>query len=80
VNADGAATWALTARVCVHEDDLGIMFDVLSWLLRHATTRGWAGYLRETASQEVHHIVRGAEGFEVLQAQTGAPRTRVSWV
>ena len=75
---EGRIPWALTVRTCVHDDDFGITMDVVAWVLRRATTRGWAGFVRSSASESVHHIFCHADAFELVEAQPGETLTRVS--
>lgn len=77
-DADGGEPWALTVRTCVHEDDFGIMMEVVEWLLRYATTRGWAGYVRDSGSGRFQHLVCHEDGFELADVRVGGERKRVA--
>lgn len=79
VLADGSTPWALTVRTCVHEDDFGIQMDVMTWLLRRTLTEGWVGYLRSSASDSVHHVIRHETGFEIVDTSSGRTWIRVPW-
>lgn len=79
VLADGDVPWALTVRTCIHEDDFGIQMDVMTWLLRHTLTEGWVGYLRGSASDSVHHVIRHEKGFEIVDTSSGRTWIQVPW-
>ncbi|MDQ1012966.1 hypothetical protein QFZ82_007451 [Streptomyces sp. V4I23] len=79
VNVDGRAPWALTLRSCVHEDDFGIVMDVVAWLLRQATTDGWVGLVRSSATETSHHIIRHPGGFELIEMRPAGKWAQVSW-
>nr|WTB32299.1 hypothetical protein OG781_24995 [Streptomyces sp. NBC_00830] len=79
VLADGSTPWALTVRTCVHEDDFGIQMDVVTWLLRHTMTEGWVGYLRDSASGSVRHLIRHESGFDIVDISSGRTRIQVPW-
>ncbi|WP_354637562.1 hypothetical protein [Kitasatospora camelliae] len=70
VYPDGGTPWALTVRVCIHEDEFGMAMEVVEWLLRLATTEGWVGFLRYSGSDEVQHLVRHRDGFDLLDVRT----------
>lgn len=38
--ADGSTPWALTVRTCVHEDEFGMVMEVVAWVLALASSRG----------------------------------------
>ncbi|MGW1138371.1 hypothetical protein [Streptomyces zhihengii] len=71
--ADGGEPWALTVRSCVHEDDFGVTMDVVGWLLRHATTEGWVGFIRDSGLGTVRHLVRHADGFDLVDVRPAGP-------
>ncbi|MEV6399319.1 hypothetical protein AB0M39_31785 [Streptomyces sp. NPDC051907] len=75
----GGAPWALTVRTCVHEDEFGVVMEVVEWLLRQATTVGWVGFVRSSASDDAHHVVRHHDGFELVEVQTAGRWGQVSW-
>ncbi|GAA1125175.1 hypothetical protein GCM10009663_74900 [Kitasatospora arboriphila] len=56
-----------------------MMTEVVEWILRRATTRGWAGFLRHSASDEVRHLVRHENGFDVVDTRTPRRDIRVPW-
>lgn len=76
---EGGAPWALTVRTCVHEDEFGVVMEVVEWLLRQATTEGWVGYVRDTATEEVQHVVRHHAGFDLVDVRTAEKRFRITW-
>ncbi|MFF4037952.1 hypothetical protein [Streptomyces sp. NPDC001816] len=78
-NADGGVPWALTARVCIHEDEFGVLMEVLEWVLREAVTEGWAGFLRNSGTEEVQHIVRSRAGFDIVNMRAAGRLIQVSW-
>ncbi|GAA3092544.1 hypothetical protein GCM10017562_74830 [Streptomyces roseofulvus] len=53
------------------------MTEVVEWLLRRATTEGWVGFLRDSARDDVQHIVRRQEGFELVDTRTATTQIRV---
>lgn len=73
-NLDGSSPWALTVRSCVHEDDFGVTMDVVGWLLRHATTQGWVGFVRDSAVGKIQHLVRHEDGFDDVRPLGQAKR------
>ncbi|MFI6639053.1 hypothetical protein [Streptomyces sp. NPDC050504] len=73
---DGGEPWALTVRTCVHEDDFGVTMDVVEWLLRHATTQGWAGFVRDSALDRVQHLVCHEGGFDLVDVRPAGERPR----
>ncbi|WP_030273721.1 hypothetical protein [Streptomyces sp. NRRL B-24484] len=75
----GRAPWSLTVRVCIHEDDFGILMEVVEWVLRRATTRGRAGFLRDSALEDVRYVVRHENGFELVNTRTVRGGTRAVW-
>ncbi|MET9880615.1 hypothetical protein ABZZ36_39325 [Actinacidiphila glaucinigra] len=76
---DGSEPWALTVRACVHEDDFGVTMDVVGWLLRHATTQGRVGFVRDSALGQTQHLVRHEGGFDLVDVrQVGRPKC-VPW-
>ncbi|MEV5970415.1 hypothetical protein [Streptomyces sp. NPDC051921] len=77
-NLDGGEPWALTVRTCVHEDDFGVTMDVVGWLLQHATSHGWVGFVRDSGLGQVHHLVRHEDGFELVEVQPVGRRKRVT--
>jgi hypothetical protein len=76
---DGGVPWALTVRTCVHEDEFGVVMEVVDWLLRHASTRGWAGFVRDTASEDIQHIVRHDGGFDLVDVRSAEKRFQIAW-
>ncbi|GAA1962171.1 hypothetical protein [Kitasatospora viridis] len=76
---DGGAPWALTVRTCVHDDEFGVVMEVVEWLLRQAITQGWVGFLRYSGSDEVQHVVRHQSGFDVVDVREVRKQIRVSW-
>ncbi|MGW2741164.1 hypothetical protein [Streptomyces sp. NPDC001450] len=78
-DADGRVPWALTVRVCIHEDEFGVLMEVLEWVLREAVTEGWAGFLRDSGPGGVQHIVRSRAGFEIVDMRTAGRQIQVSW-
>ena len=78
-DGDGNAPWALTARACVHEDEFGIVMGVVCRVLRQATTRGWAGFVRGSGMETMHHIVCDDDGLELVEALYGRMWLRHSW-
>ncbi len=78
-NRDGSEAWALTVRTCVHEDDFGVTMDVVGWLLRHATTRGWVGFVRDSSLGQVRHLVRHEDGFDLVDVRPAGQPQRVPW-
>ncbi|GAA2752866.1 hypothetical protein [Kitasatospora cinereorecta] len=78
-NPDGSVPWALTVRTCVHEDEFGVVMEVVEWLLRQATTEGWVGFLRSSALDDVQHVVRRPDGFELVDVRTAKTQVRVPW-
>lgn len=76
---DGNVPWALTVRTCIHEDDFGVTMEVVEWLLRQATTEGWVGFLRDSALDDVRHVVRHQDGFELVDVRRAGTRIRVPW-
>ncbi|MGW4890813.1 hypothetical protein ACWEQL_00875 [Kitasatospora sp. NPDC004240] len=75
----GQEPWALTVRACVHEEEFGVVMEVVGWILRQATTRGWVGFLRYSASEGVQHIVRRADGFDVFDVRTAWKQFGETW-
>ncbi|TDC77663.1 hypothetical protein [Streptomyces hainanensis] len=78
-NLDGGEPWALTVRTCVHEDAFGVMMEVVGWLLRHATTRGWVGFVRDSGAGQVRHLVRHEDGFGLVDVHPVGQEKRVPW-
>jgi hypothetical protein len=78
-NLDGSEPWALTVRSCVHEDDFGVTMDVVGWLLQHATTQGWVGFVRDSGLGEVQHLVRHEDGFDLVNLRPFGQAKRVHW-
>ncbi|WP_326818348.1 MULTISPECIES: hypothetical protein [unclassified Streptomyces] len=78
-NLDGSEPWALTVRTCVHEDDFGVTMDVVGWLLRHAITQGWVGFVRDSALGQVQHLVRHEDGFDLVDVRPAGQPKRVPW-
>ncbi|MET7665800.1 hypothetical protein ABZS99_44890 [Streptomyces sp. NPDC005463] len=78
-NLDGSEAWALTVRTWVHEDDFGVTMDVIGWLLRHATTQGWVGFVRDSALGQVQHLVRHEDGFDLVDVRPVGQPKRVPW-
>ena len=78
-NLDGSAAWALTVRTCVHEDDFGVTMDVVGWLLRHATTQGWVGFVRDSVLGQVQHLVRHEDGIDLVDVRPAGQPRRVPW-
>nr|BFD87070.1 hypothetical protein StreXyl84_64710 [Streptomyces sp. Xyl84] len=78
-NLDGSEPWALTIRTCIHEDDFGVMMDIVGWLLRHATTQGWVGFIRDSGPGQVHHLVRHEDGFDLVDVRPAGQPKRVPW-
>ncbi|MFD8078265.1 hypothetical protein ACFV3E_37080 [Streptomyces sp. NPDC059718] len=70
--------WALTVRTCVHEDDFEVTMNIVGWLLRHATTQGWVGFVRDNGLGQVHHVVRHEDGFHLVEVRP-ASQPSVSW-
>lgn len=78
-NLDGSVSWALTVRTCVHEDVFGVVMEVVEWVLRLSTSRGWVGFLRYSGSDEVRHVVRHQEGFDVVEVRMTRKQISRSW-
>ncbi|WP_406430123.1 hypothetical protein OHB00_00520 [Streptomyces sp. NBC_00631] len=76
-NPDGSEPWALTVRSCVHEDDFGVTMDIVGWLLRHATTQGWVGFVRDSGVGTVQHLVRHEDGFDLVDVRPLGQAKRV---
>ena len=76
-NLDGSEPWALTVRTCVHEDDFGVTMDVVGWLLRHAITQGWVGFVRDSALGQVQPLVRHEDGFDLVDVRPAGQPKRV---
>ncbi|MFJ8077631.1 hypothetical protein ACIQ7Q_27825 [Streptomyces sp. NPDC096176] len=76
---DGVVPWALTVRICVHEDEFGVVMEVVEWLLRQATTEGWVGFVRDTALEDIQHIVRQPGGFDLVDVRSAEKRFQISW-
>ncbi|MFD0035784.1 hypothetical protein ACWGDS_30685 [Streptomyces sp. NPDC055059] len=76
---DGSVPWALTVRTCVHEDEFGVVMEAVEWLLRKATTDGWVGFVRSSASEGTHHVVRHQGGFELVDVRSAGKWVQVSW-
>lgn len=76
---DGSEPWALTVRACVHEDDFGVTMDVVGWLLRHATTQGWVGFVRDSGVGQIQHLVRHEDGFDLVGVRSVGLPKRVPW-
>ncbi|WP_089102876.1 hypothetical protein [Streptomyces hyaluromycini] len=76
-NPDGGEPWALTVRTSVHEDDFGVTMDVVGWLLRHATTQGWVGFVRDSGLGQVQHLVRHEDGFDLVDVRPVGGQKRV---
>ncbi|MFJ7159225.1 hypothetical protein ACIQUQ_30360 [Streptomyces sp. NPDC101118] len=79
LNLDGSVPWALTVRTCVHDDEFGVVMQVVGWILRQATTQGWVGFLRYSGWDEVQHVVRHGGGFDVVDIRTTRKQISVSW-
>ncbi|MFG2971626.1 hypothetical protein ACGFYY_01315 [Streptomyces sp. NPDC048331] len=77
--ADGSTPWALTVRTCVHEDEFGIVMEVVAWVLELASTRGWVGFLRYTGSDAVQHLLRHEDGFDVVDVRASGRPDRVAF-
>jgi hypothetical protein len=53
--------------------------EVVEWLLRQATSQGWVGFLRHSASDDVQHLVRHQGGFDVVDVRTAGTEIQVPW-
>ncbi|MGW2964539.1 hypothetical protein ACWDGI_39625 [Streptomyces sp. NPDC001220] len=78
-NTDGSEPWALTVRTCVHEDDFGLTMDVVGWLLGHATTQGWVGFVRDSGLGQVQHLLRRVDGFDLVDVRPAVIQRSVPW-
>ncbi|WP_344328294.1 hypothetical protein [Streptomyces macrosporus] len=78
-NLDGSVPWALTVRTCVHEDEFGVVMEVVEWILRQSTAQGWVGFLRYSGSDEVQHVVRHQDGFDVVDVRMTRKQISRSW-
>lgn len=78
-NPDGGEAWALTVRTWIHEDDFGVTMDVVGWLLSHATTLGWVGFVRDSGLGRVQHLVRHEDGFDLVDVRPAGLPKHVSW-
>ncbi|MEU1598078.1 hypothetical protein ABZ468_35920 [Streptomyces sp. NPDC005708] len=77
VNAKGAEQDPCAA--CVHEDDFGVTMDVVGWLLRHATTQGWVGFVRDSGLGQLQHRARHEDGFDLVDVRPAGQHKRVPW-
>jgi hypothetical protein len=57
----------------------GVTPEVVEWVLRQATTPGWAGFVRGPAPEDVRHVVRHQDGFGLVDARTARKQIRVAW-
>ncbi|GAA3494549.1 hypothetical protein GCM10019016_016490 [Streptomyces prasinosporus] len=53
--------------------------EVVEWLLRQATTQGWGGFLRCSASHGVQHVVRHEGGFDAVDVRNAWKQISRSW-
>lgn len=76
---DGGEPWALTVRAGVHEDDFGVTMEVVGWVLRHATTQGWVGFVRDSGLGGIQHLLRHDDGFDLVDVGAAGQPKRVPW-
>ncbi|MGW3243959.1 hypothetical protein [Streptomyces sp. NPDC001070] len=75
---DGGVPWSPTVRACVHEDVYGVKPEAVEWVLRQATTQGWAGFVRGPAPDDVRHVVRRQDGFGLVDGRTARKQIRAA--
>ncbi len=53
--------------------------DVVGWLLSHATTLRWVGFVRDSGLGRVQHLVRHEDGFDLVDVRPAGPPKHVAW-
>ncbi|MFC8721984.1 hypothetical protein [Kitasatospora sp. NPDC057198] len=80
---DGGVPWALTVRSCFLEEALTEVLEIAGWLLERSVTVGRVGHLRGESEGEgdgtFRALVRDRDGFELVDARSGASVLRTTW-
>ncbi|MFC7328225.1 hypothetical protein [Marinactinospora rubrisoli] len=69
----GGVEWLVDVRSEVHEDELGIVWEVLEWILRHSVTRGRFGRMTSTGDDHVWTLFWDGRRAVPLRDATAAP-------